>query len=136
MSETSPASVKMTRVVPSVFVADVERAVDFYVNHLGFELSYRHDDPTCDMAILEWDDVEIHINTCACDDRRHVGNSYFEVRVDNAPALFARYKEAGIPFRWALRPQPWGLTDFTIIDPEGNWVSFAGPADESDDDGT
>ena len=127
MNQPPSSPVKMTGLVPYIFVADIDAAVDFYVSRLGFELHYRQDDDDDDLAVIYRNDVEFHICSCNCPDRRHVGNSYFEVRVEDAPALHAEFQAAGVPILCELERQPSGQIEFTIVDPEDNWVAFSSP---------
>lgn len=131
MSQSQSKPVHLSHVVPNIFVRDVDAALEFYVGKLGFELFYRHeDDPDCDLAIVEMGNVVIHITTCGCEDRRHVGQSYFTIQLDDAPTLYERFQAFQVPMRWELEQQPWGQTDFTIIDPEQNWITFSSDTEE------
>ena len=48
------------------------------------------------------------------------------LEVDNIKGLFAEYKAAGMDFAQPLRKEPWGASGFTVLDPDGNWIYFAG----------
>jgi uncharacterized glyoxalase superfamily protein PhnB len=46
--------------------------------------------------------------------------------VENVKGLFAEYKAAGVEFVHPLRKEPWGASAFIVLDPDGNWICFAG----------
>jgi uncharacterized glyoxalase superfamily protein PhnB len=43
--------------------------------------------------------------------------------------LFLEFQASGVHFSQALKKEPWGARTFIIIDPDGNLVLFAGPAE-------
>ena len=47
--------------------------------------------------------------------------------------LFLSYQTAGVRFSQKLKREPWGATTFIVIDPDGNLILFAGPADQKTD---
>jgi uncharacterized glyoxalase superfamily protein PhnB len=46
--------------------------------------------------------------------------------VDEAEPLFREFQKAGVAFRQTLRTEPWGARTFTVEDPDGNLILFAG----------
>jgi len=48
--------------------------------------------------------------------------------LDDAKPLFLEYQAAGLPFRQALRREPWGAHIFILRDPDANLIAFAGAA--------
>ena len=127
------------RFVPFVWCEDVTAAIAFYRDRLGFELEghFHGDLPTGSPwaeAHLVRDDLKIHISTCNCEDKRHTGQAYFRLDVDDADRFHAECVEKGVPVLWGVRNQPWLRRDFTIEDPEGNRIEFSGPIPEDADD--
>ena len=43
--------------------------------------------------------------------------------------LFLSYQAAGVRFHQKLKKEPWGARTFIVVDPDGNLILFAGPAD-------
>jgi uncharacterized glyoxalase superfamily protein PhnB len=43
--------------------------------------------------------------------------------------LFLEFQAAGVHFPQSLKKEPWGARTFTVIDPDGNLLLFAGPAE-------
>ena len=48
---------------------------------------------------------------------------------DEIKELFLSYQAAGVRFGQTLKKEPWGARIFTVQDPDGNLILFAGPAD-------
>jgi uncharacterized glyoxalase superfamily protein PhnB len=46
--------------------------------------------------------------------------------VDEAEPLFREFQKAGVAFRQTLRTEPWGARTFSVEDPDGNLILFAG----------
>jgi len=43
--------------------------------------------------------------------------------------LFLEFQAAGVSFHQGLKKEPWGAKNFVVLDPDGNLILFAGPAD-------
>jgi uncharacterized glyoxalase superfamily protein PhnB len=43
--------------------------------------------------------------------------------------LFLELQSAGVSFYQELKKEPWGARNFIVLDPDGNLILFAGPAD-------
>ena len=50
------------------------------------------------------------------------------ITVTTAEPLFEAFSRTGAPFHQGLRTEEWGAQTFIVADPDGNLVSFAGPA--------
>jgi uncharacterized glyoxalase superfamily protein PhnB len=50
-------------------------------------------------------------------------------RADEIKELFLSYQAAGVRFGQTLKKEPWGARNFIVLDPDGNLILFAGPAD-------
>ena len=54
------------------------------------------------------------------------------ITVDSAAEikqLFLDFQVAEVRFHQTLRKEPWGARNFIVVDPHGNLILFAGPAD-------
>ncbi|MDA4833522.1 VOC family protein, partial [Enterobacter hormaechei] len=54
------------------------------------------------------------------------------IAVDSAAEikqLFLDFQAAGVSFHQTLKKEPWGARNFIVLDPDGNLILFAGPAD-------
>jgi catechol 2,3-dioxygenase-like lactoylglutathione lyase family enzyme len=114
---------------PQIFVTDMERAVRFYRDQLGFSVEYLYGEPpyyglivrgAAGMNLRHVDEVPMNVGLR---DREQLLAATIVVR--NAKALFVSFKEAGLPFHQKFREQSWGAHDFIVTDPDGNLIHFA-----------
>jgi catechol 2,3-dioxygenase-like lactoylglutathione lyase family enzyme len=110
---------RLTRAVPVLAALDVDRQVAFYRDKLGFAVGRVYADSR--YAILERDDVELHLY--GCDDCHIAENTSCYLRVQAIAALWSEYRNRGVDVR-PLETKPWGMTEFEVIDPDGNLLRF------------
>lgn len=101
---------------PALNVSDVERASLFYAK-LGFTTYYRNQDLH---LLIERDGVVIHLAT-----QLLVSPSGCQIITDDVDALYEEACGRNIPMKFPLQDEPWGYRDFTIEDPDGNFVTFS-----------
>jgi catechol 2,3-dioxygenase-like lactoylglutathione lyase family enzyme len=109
----------LQRAVPVLAALDLDRQVAFYRDKLGFAAA--RVDTDFRYAILERDDVEVHLY--GCDDRHVAENTSCYLRVRAIGALWSEYRDRGVDVR-PLEAKPWGMTEFEVIDPDGNLLRF------------
>lgn len=128
------SSLRLTRAIPIVFVADVRRSAAFYRDSLGFSIDFLHGEPpfygsiSRDGACLHLKFVHAPVFTLGDGDRDGVIMAF--VNVDNVKALFAEYVAAGVTFGQRLHKEAWGGHAFIVQDPDGNSICFAGPSSQ------
>jgi catechol 2,3-dioxygenase-like lactoylglutathione lyase family enzyme len=116
---------------PMVFVSNVQTSAAFFRDKLGFSIDFLHGHPpfygsvSRDAARLHLRFVHEPVISAGIREREEGLLSAF-VDVDNIQALFAEYKAAGVDFAHPLRKEPWGMSAFTVLDPDGNCICFAG----------
>jgi len=118
---------------PQLFVADLEVAIAFYVDKLGFELGLSYGDPPF-YAQVARDGGRLNLREVS----GPVFDSGFRSReadalsatltLDHADPLFLEFQEAGVTFHQTLRTEPWGARTFIVQDPDGNLIAFASTA--------
>jgi catechol 2,3-dioxygenase-like lactoylglutathione lyase family enzyme len=119
---------------PQIFVTDMERAVAFYRDRLGFDVEYLYGDPphyglvVRGRAGLNLRRVDALPVDASMRDREDLLAATLVVR--HVEALYRTYEAAGLTFHQHLREQSWGARDFIVADPDGNLVHFASPAGE------
>ncbi len=124
----------LTGVSPVLLVADLERAVTFYRDRLGFEcevfgrppnfMTARRDEATLLFALCP-DPARIVPNW------RIVGqtwNAY--IRVDDADAIYAEVQERGAEIDYTIYDAPHGFREFGVQDPDGHDIAFGQPLDD------
>jgi uncharacterized glyoxalase superfamily protein PhnB len=133
---TSPSATRivLNAIEPQLFVADIQRACDFYTRKLGFAVAFIHGDPPF-YAQVHRDNARLNL--------RHVDEPVFagDIRereqllaasiilatAAELEQLFSSYQAAGVAFQQQLKQEPWGATTFVVSDPDGNLILFAGP---------
>ena len=117
--------------IPVVFVSDVPTSAAFFRDKLGFIIDFLHGDPPF-YASVSRDAARLHLRfvhepVISIDAREREGallSAFLEV--DNIKGLFGEYEAARVTFAQPLRKEPWGASGFTVLDPDGNSIYFAG----------
>jgi lactoylglutathione lyase len=108
-----------------IFVADVDRTVDFY-RRVGFELAGRSDGPPRYVS-LRLGQVRVGAVEAEAVDpalRAAPVGTEIVVEVDDVHDVRDRVVGAGALLAADLRPRPWGLEDFRLCDPDGYYYRF------------
>jgi predicted enzyme related to lactoylglutathione lyase len=109
-----------------VFPEDLDRFLDFYVGVLRFELTAdRRDDPQPYVAIRRGS-VRIGAlqasETVDKSQRALPTGTELVIEVDDLAAERDAVVAAGYPLAADITDRPWGLTDFSLLDPDGYYV--------------
>ena len=122
----------MFRSAAPVFpVADVNAAVGWYAEALGFEALHVNadEDGAANYAIVRLGEVQVHLlqNRFEGEPMRSSTEAMFTMAGD-IDALQARLKQRGLVFSRKIQDRPWGARDFTVLDPDGNaiWIASFG----------
>ena len=112
-----------------IFVTDMERAVRFYRDELGFAVEYLYGEPPYyGLIVREGAAVNLrHVDRLPIDPEMRDRESLLAatIVVRNTKALFLSFKTAGVRFHQSYREEPWGAHDFVVADPDGNLILFA-----------
>ena len=120
-------------VTPSIRVQDMPRAFAFYEGTLGFELLRGGPDdenvslgrgPGRLMLEAPGSFYSRRYNDAI---RARVGTPSaiaLYIEADDLAELYTRVSEAGADIVDPLADRPWGQAEFTVADPEGNWLTF------------
>ncbi|TAK61586.1 MAG: hypothetical protein EPO22_08315 [Dehalococcoidia bacterium] len=119
----------MSRLRLELFVVDVAASVAFYRDMLGFVVE--REDP--DYVPMRLGDARIaigaqsglppghHFGPEALGRQKGVGVEIV-IEVDDIQESHQRAVESDYPLSKSLTRQPWGLTDFRVVDPDGYYV--------------
>lgn len=120
-------------VIPTIRVGDMSSGLAFYVNQLGFSLE--RGGPTDHNSALARDDARLMLEVAG--DlysqgyneaiRRRLGSPSAVALYIEAPdldELYARLEVSGADIVDPLADRPWGQSEFTVADPDGNWLTF------------
>ncbi len=118
-----------THAHPVLAVSNLDRALAFYTECLGFQLDWRSGDHT---AVVGNGVISLFLKT---KDSEGLGPSSVILNVENADSVFTAWTDAGVVVLGPIATQPWGMREFTIQDPDGNELTV-GHVDESQTDYT
>ncbi|WP_343690050.1 hypothetical protein [Chitinophaga sp.] len=102
-------------VLPKIFYADIQQALDFFIDGLGFELGY-HDDV---LYIVSRDNATFQLMV---EPELAIKDSRPEIRIatDDIEAVYADIKgrrpDILHPNLNYIKTQPWGLKEFAVLD--------------------
>ena len=126
---SSPAptdhGVRFGRMAPGITVRDIERALAFYRDVLGFKKTFENGDPVGFM-ILKREGAELHLNLRR--DHKPGLHNVAHLMVDDVDALHARCQAHGVRIIKGLRDQNYGLRAFVFADPDGNRFDVGQPS--------
>lgn len=119
-----------------LFVADIKASCDFYTEKLGFAVAFVYGDPpycaqvTRDHARLNLRVVGEPVFAGDVREREQLLSATLTVAAtDEIKQLFLSYQASGVRFHQTLKKEPWGARTFIVLDPDGNLILFAAPAD-------
>jgi len=106
---------------PVLFVSDVNRAIRFYVDMLGFEKSWHEGDGAGKVCQVNHGECEIIL----CEDarRRDKARLFVELTADGLTDLRREVAERSVPSKETW----WGYDTLQIDDPDGNELFFPVP---------
>jgi catechol 2,3-dioxygenase-like lactoylglutathione lyase family enzyme len=119
-----------------LYVADVEASCAFFASKLGFAIAFVYGDPPF-YGQVHRDNARLNLRR-VCEpvfvgdirEREHLLSASITVSTaDQIKQLFVDFEPAGLRFHQALKKEPWGASTFIVIDPDGNLILFAGPAE-------
>jgi len=128
----------VTRVGTILAVAEVDRSVAFYRDHLGFEVEARYEDPP--YATLTREGVRLSfaeqghpaedrpgVAMVAPDDRSRL-SLVLVLEVEDAAAIHAALLTDDVSILAPPFSPPWGGLRFFVVDPDGYLVEIEQPA--------
>ena len=101
---------------PVLFVADVDRALRFYVDKLGFVKKW----PVGEGTVCQVDRGDCEIILCEHATRRDKARLFVELNVDGLAELRRELIERSVPNKETW----WGYDSIQIDDPDGNELLF------------
>lgn len=121
---------------PVLFVADIDRTLDFYVNRLGFTESWRHAEEGKTIVAQVNRQTSALIFSSQWPDKVGKGLTFISLNVDAPPEQFSAEEEKAVD---ALRAEfegrgatvedgQWGYKVLVVRDPDGNELYFNYPA--------
>lgn len=113
---------RLVAAIPKLASLDIERSLTFF-EALGFTRRGAYPD----YGIAVRDGVQLHF--WLCQDPRIPHETGCRISVVGIEELFAAFSEAGVIHpNGSLALKPWEVWEFSILDPDGNLVTFQQPA--------
>lgn len=113
---------------PVLFVADIDRSVDFYVKQLGFTHPWRYEEEgQAQVAQLDRQGCALILSS-QWPDKVGKGLMFISLEVQVLKALRAELEARGVP----VKDGYWGYKLMVIVDPDGNELYFNYPDDPAD----
>ena len=120
-------------VIPSIRVADMSDALEFYVGRLGFTIAGDSTEGS-NLSVVRGD-ARLMLETTAdfYGDRYNtairerlgsVSPNALYMEAEDLEELYRALEEGGAKIVDPLADRPWGQAEFTVEDPSGNWLSF------------
>lgn len=114
-------------VAPQLLVDDLEAALAFYEERLGFRRDFVYEGF---YASVSRDGARLHLKCAPKLDaerahRRAMQHLDAYLEVDDAAAFRDELAARGVPFHATLERRPWGAVDFQVMDPDGYILCFS-----------
>ncbi len=119
MTEPVPPLPAYGRLAATVTVSDMDRALAFYVDVLGFAKSFENGDPV-GFVILRRDAAELHLSRSTT--HRATTQNVAHLLVGDAQGLYERLSALGVRIVKGIRDTDFGLRSFVFADPDGNRI--------------
>lgn len=107
---------------PVLFVADIHRALRFYVDTLGFEKRWHEGNGSG--TVCQVDRGECEIILCEHESRKDKGRLFIELTATGLEDLRRELAERAVPTKETW----WGYDSIQIDDPDGNELLFPIPS--------
>jgi catechol 2,3-dioxygenase-like lactoylglutathione lyase family enzyme len=109
---------------PVLFVADIDRSVDFYVQQLGFTQPWRYEeDGKAYVAQVDRTGCELILSS-QWPDKVGKGLMFISLDLEVLDALRAELEARGVE----VKDGQWGYRLMVVADPDGNQLYFPYPA--------
>ena len=109
---------RLTAAVPKLASLDIERSLAFF-ERLGFKRLHT----SREYGVARRDSVSVHFWLCS--DPRTPTETGCRISVEGIDELFATYSSLGIIHpNGQLESKPWGSREFSILDADGNLITF------------
>ena len=118
---------QLKNAIPILDVRDINRALSYYVERLGFEVEFRYEADPSNYAGVIRDGVRLHMQWQHEDEFKKgtAGRLRVRIQVDNPDALFDEYRSKGVLSEGTeVRDTDWRTREFGFRDLDGNGLTF------------
>jgi catechol 2,3-dioxygenase-like lactoylglutathione lyase family enzyme len=120
---------QITGIAPQFLVDNLDRAIAYYCDKLGFELDFEYESF---YAAVRRDGFAIHLKHApklAAEREHRKRNEHLDayISVSGIRALFSELEMRGAQVVKPLEERPWACLDFYVEDPDGYVLCFSEP---------
>ena len=124
---TSQPITHLTAIAPQFLVDDLDRAIAYYRDQLGFDLDFQYESF---YAAVSRDGLAIHLKCApkfAADREHRKQNEHLDayIAVSGIRGLLGELKRRGARVLKPLEERPWACLDFYVEDPDGYILCFS-----------
>jgi uncharacterized glyoxalase superfamily protein PhnB len=112
----------VSRVIPIFAVNDLEVAMRYYRDNLGFTIAWTWGEPAQRAGVVI-DDIEIQLVAPGPGDPP--GPAVVYCHMTGLDEYYAACRARGAKIALELGHRPWGVRDFRVVDPDENRIGFA-----------
>jgi catechol 2,3-dioxygenase-like lactoylglutathione lyase family enzyme len=129
MSTIAVQAAHLTGIAPQFLVEDLDRAIAFYRDKLGFELDFAYESF---YAAVSRDGFAIHLK-CApkssAERAKRKADEHLDayISVSGIRDLFGELQSRGVQVMKPLTEEPWACVDFYVEDADGYILCFSEP---------
>lgn len=129
MAPVTASAARLTGIAPQFLVDDLDRAIAYYRDKLGFALDFKYESF---YAGVSRDGFAIHLKESEklAGDRTHrKQNEHLDayIAVAGVRGLFSELQARGAEVIKTLEERPWACIDFYVEDPDGYILCFSEP---------
>jgi catechol 2,3-dioxygenase-like lactoylglutathione lyase family enzyme len=126
-TEAIQHTARVTGIAPQLLVDDLDRAIAYYCDKLGFELDFQYQSF---YASVTRDRFAIHLKHApklAADRVHRKQNEHLDayISVSGIRGLFSELEKRGAQVIKPLEERPWACLDFYVEDPDGYILCFS-----------
>jgi uncharacterized glyoxalase superfamily protein PhnB len=129
MSMMAVRTTHLTGIAPQFLVDDLDRAIAYYRDQLGFEVDFKYESF---YAAVARDGLAIHLKCAPKSSGEREGRKQNEhldayISVSGIADLFRELQARGAHILKPLQEQPWACLDFYVEDADGYILCFSEP---------
>jgi uncharacterized glyoxalase superfamily protein PhnB len=113
--------------IPIFAVTDVPKALDYYVDKLGFRAAFTWEDPPT-FATVARDDARIFLS--AGHESGQPTGTWISIFLPDVDALHREYVERGALIVTPPADYPWGVREMRVQDPDGNVIRMSSGSED------
>ena len=107
---------------PIIGTRDIQRAIGFYTQQLGFNLQFRDSADTPNYVVFRRDAVVLHMQFQF---EHEMGTVRLRFLVEDPDLLLNEYRQRGVECTPnGIRDTPWGTREFALYDLDRNALTF------------